>query len=102
MDLFVRLDEIYELGLVEVRIFIMRILPLLSGSVLSFVGNSFCEGNSWAECKAQLLERYFPYFVRERLVRDRVVFYFHKERQPLRQYIEGVFRTAKFLNCQAT
>jgi hypothetical protein len=38
MDLFVRLDEIYELGLVEDRAFIMRILPLLSGSVLSFVG----------------------------------------------------------------
>jgi hypothetical protein len=70
--------------------------------VLSFVGNSFREGNSWAECKSQLLERYFLYFVRERLVRERVVFYFHKERQPLCQYIEGVFRTAKFLNYQAT
>jgi len=52
MDLFARLDEIYELGLVEARIF-MRILPLLSGSVLGFVGNSFREGNSWAECEAQ-------------------------------------------------
>ena len=30
------------------------------------------------------------------------LFYFHKERQPLRQYIEGVFRTAKFLNYQET
>jgi len=96
MNLFVRLEEIYELGLVEVRIFIMRILPLLSGSVLGFVRNSFREGNSWVECKAQMLERYFPYFVRKRLVRESVVFYFHKERQPLRQYIEGAFRTARF------
>jgi hypothetical protein len=48
MDLFFRLDEMYVLGLVEARIFIMRILPLLSGSVLGFVGNSFREGNSWA------------------------------------------------------
>jgi len=30
------------------------------------------------------------------------VFYFHKERQPLHQYIERDFRTAKFLNYQAT
>jgi hypothetical protein len=57
--------------------------------------------NSWAVCKAHLLEKYFPYFVRESFVRERIVHYFH-ERQPLRQYIEKFFRTAKFLNYQAT
>jgi len=46
MNLFVSLDEIYELGLAEGRIFIIRILALLSGSVLVFVGNSLREGNS--------------------------------------------------------
>jgi len=46
MNLFVRLDEIYELGLFEGRIFITRILALLSGRVLVFVGNSLREGNS--------------------------------------------------------
>ena len=102
MNLFVRLDEIYELGLFEGRIFSMRILPLFSGSVLVFVGNTLREGNSWSECKSHLLEKYFPYFVCESLVRERIVFYFHKERQPLRQYIARVFRTAKFLNYQAT
>ena len=102
MNLFVRLDEIYELGLVEGRIFIIRILALLSGSVLVFVGNSLREGNSWAACKANLLEKNFPYFVRGSLVRERIMFYFHKERQPLREYIERVFRTSKFLNYQAT
>jgi hypothetical protein len=30
------------------------------------------------------------------------VFCFHKEMQPLHQYIARVFRTAKFLNYQAT
>jgi len=34
----------------------MRILPLLSCSVLGFVGNSLQEENSWAECKSHLLE----------------------------------------------
>jgi len=102
MNLFVRLDEIYELGLVEGRIFIIRILALLSGSVLVFVGNSLREGNNWAACKAHLLEKNFLYFVRGSLVRERIVICFHKKRQPLRQYIEIVYRTAKFLNYQAT
>jgi hypothetical protein len=35
---FVRLDETHELGLVEDRVFIIRILPLFLVSVLKFVG----------------------------------------------------------------
>jgi hypothetical protein len=59
------------------------------------------EGSSWAENKAQLLERYFPFFVHERLIRELIVFHFHGEGQSLRQYIEGIFRVAKFLDYQA-
>jgi hypothetical protein len=71
--LFVRLDETYELGLVEDRIFITRILPLVSSNLMVFVGNCPREGRDWAACKATLLEEYFPYFVRERLVREMTV-----------------------------
>jgi hypothetical protein len=39
MQLFVKLEEIHELGLVEDRVFLTRILPLVSGSLLGFVGD---------------------------------------------------------------
>ena len=38
MRLFVRLEEIYDLGLVIDREFIMRIMPLVGGSMLRFLG----------------------------------------------------------------
>jgi hypothetical protein len=93
----VRIEEIFELGLVDDRSFITRILPLVSGSLLRFLGNCLCEGNGWAECKAWLLDEYFPYIIRERLVRDLIVFNFHGEGRSLREYIEQVFRAAGFL-----
>jgi hypothetical protein len=65
MNLFVRLDETFELGLFEDRILITRILPLVSGNLLVFVGNCLREGSNWTEFKARLLVEYFPYFVRE-------------------------------------
>jgi len=34
-----KLDEIYSLGLVDDKMFVIRILPLLSGAVLSFLEN---------------------------------------------------------------
>jgi hypothetical protein len=87
LTLFIWLDEIFDLGIVNDRVFITRILPLVAGSLLRFMGDCLQKGNSWAECKSQLLEEYFPYFVRERLVRD---------------YIERVFRVAAFLKYGAT
>jgi hypothetical protein len=102
LTLFVRLDELFDLGLVDDRGFITRILPLVTGSLLRFMGDSLRKGNSWAECKSLLLEEYFPYFVRERLVRDLIVLKFHGEGQPLRDYIEKVFRVAAFLKYGAT
>ena len=42
-------------------------------------------------------EEYFPHFVRERLVRELIVFNFHVEGRSLRGYVEQVFRAANFL-----
>jgi hypothetical protein len=95
--LFIRSDEVHSLGLVEDRVFITRTLPLVSGSLLSFLGNCLRVGSSWDDCKAQLLREYFPYFVRERMIRDLFVFHFQGQGQPLRAYIEQVFSAAKFL-----
>jgi hypothetical protein len=102
LTLFIRLDEIFDLGIVNDRVFIMRILPLVAGSLLQFMGDCLRAGNSWAECKSQLLDEYFPYFVRERLVRDLIVLNFHGEGQFLRDYIERVFRVADSLKYGAT
>jgi hypothetical protein len=44
-----------------------------------------------------LLKKYFPPFVRERLIRDLVVFNFHQEGQSVRDYIDKVLSAAKFL-----
>ena len=98
MRLFIRLDDVHSLCLVEDRVFITRILTLVSGSLLTFLGNFLRTGSSWTECKSQLLSEYFPNFVRERMIRDLVIFNFHGEGQPLRAYIEQVFAAAKFLH----
>jgi hypothetical protein len=102
LQFFAQIEEVFELGLVEDRIFLTRILPLASGSVLCFLGNCLREGRGWAECKGLLLEEFFPYFVRERLLRDLIVFNFHKEGKPLRDYIDRVFRSASFLGYGAS
>jgi hypothetical protein len=48
------------------------------------------------------LDEFFPYFVRDRLVRDLIVLNFHKEGKPLREYIDSVFRAAVFLDYGAS
>ena len=68
--LSVRLEEVHDLGLADDRVFVTRILPLVSGSLLTFLGDCLRKGGRWAECKARLLDEYSPYFVRERLIRD--------------------------------
>jgi hypothetical protein len=50
MQLFVRLVAIHELGLVDDRVFVSRILPLVSG-ILTFIG-AWLRESSWAENKA--------------------------------------------------
>ena len=44
-----------------------------------------------------MLEEYFPHFVRERLLRELIVFNFHQEGKSLRGYVEQVFLAARFL-----
>jgi hypothetical protein len=68
--LFEKLGEVQALGLVDDRTFLVRILPLVTGSLLKFVGNCLAEKLSWVESKARLLADYFLYIVRERLIRD--------------------------------
>jgi hypothetical protein len=96
------LGEIHALGLVDDRTFLVRILPLVTGSLLKFIGNCLVEKLSWGESKARLLVEYFPNIIRERSVRDLVVFKFHAEHQPLRSYVEQVFQAANFLQYGAT
>ena len=102
LQLFVRLDEVYELKLVDDKQFITKILPLVFGSLLKFLGECRREESSWAECKSRLLEEYFPYFVRERLVRDLVIFKFHGAGESIRLYVDQVFQAANLLKNGAT
>ena len=102
MRLCIRLDAVHDLGLVDDRTFIVRILPLMSGSLLKFWGDSLRVGSDWDECKSRLLMEYFPHFVCERMIRDLIVFNFQGEGQALRLYIEQVFAAAKFLQYGAS
>jgi hypothetical protein len=56
-----RLDEIFLLQLTDYRGFIIRVLPLFSGSVLRFFGGCLRNGRSWQQCKEDLLKEFFPY-----------------------------------------
>jgi hypothetical protein len=70
--------------------------------VLTFIVDCLLNGDSWAECKAQLLDEYFPYFVRRKVIRDMIVYNFQSEGQPLRVYIDQVYRAANFLEYNAS
>jgi hypothetical protein len=77
-------------------------MPLVCGSLLKFLGDCPHESCSWAGCKSRLIDEYFPYFVRERLIRDLIVFNFQGEGQTLREYIGQIFQVARFLQYVAT
>jgi len=55
---------IYELNLVPDNVFLMRLLPKVQGSLLTFSGECIRHGDSWEQCKAYVLKEYFPLFVR--------------------------------------
>jgi hypothetical protein len=59
---FVRVEKIHDLGLVDGTAFVTIILPLVKGDLLRFWGDCWREGSGWVECKARLLEEYFPYW----------------------------------------
>jgi hypothetical protein len=102
LNFFVWVEEIHDLGLVDDRTFVPTILPLVLGGLLRFLGDCWHKGSGWVECKARLLDEYFPYFVWERLVRDLIVFNFQNEGQSLQEYIQQVFRAANFLGYDAS
>jgi hypothetical protein len=72
------------------------------GGLLRILGNCLREVSGWVECKAWLLDEYFPYFVRDILVRNFIILRFENEGQHLREYIEQVFRAAGFLGYNAS
>jgi len=71
---FVMLGEIHALGLVDDRVFMTRNMPLVPGGLLQFLGACLRDGKRWAKCKSRLLDEYFPHVVRERLIRDSIIF----------------------------
>jgi hypothetical protein len=73
LRLFDRLWKVHDLGLDDNRVFVTGNLPLVSGSLLTFLGDCLRKEGKWAECKVQLLDEYLPYFVRESLIRDLIV-----------------------------
>ena len=102
MRLFIRLNDIYKLQLVNDKTFMTRVLPLLCGDVLALLGQCLREQRSWVQYRDLVREKIFPHFVRERLIRDLVVCKFQEERDPIREYVDRMFATAEFLNYQAT
>jgi hypothetical protein len=70
--------------------------------MLPFFGGCLREGGNWANCRKQLLESYFPYFVRERLITDLIVFKLHKEGESVRGFADQIFEAASFLEYQAS
>jgi hypothetical protein len=57
-------------------VFLMRLLPKVQGSLLTFFVERIRHGDSWEQCKAGVLKEYFPLFVREQMIRELVVFHF--------------------------
>ena len=101
MNFFVRLGEIHSLDLVGDECFITRIFPLVPRGLLQLLAECWRDKADWAICKVRVLEGYFPYFVRERLVRNLIVFNFHESGQSIRAYIDRVFQ-AEFLQYEAS
>jgi len=101
LGLICKLDEYHALGLVEDRTFVIRALPKFTGAVLRFFGECLRSQDGWHSCKTKLLKEFFPLFIRERLIRDLIVFNFHGEGQPLRDYVNRVFLAAEFLGYEA-
>jgi len=100
LRLFTRLEEIHGLGLTDD--IVTRILPLILGGVLTFLGDCLNKGVSWEQCKTRLLDEFFPHFVHEKLIWDLTVCNFHEAAQSLHTYIDQVFTAASFLGYNAT
>jgi hypothetical protein len=97
-----RVDDIYRLTLTADRTFVTYLLPLVPAGLLQFLGSCIRHGDTWAVCKAKVLEEFFPHFIRERLIRELIVFNFHSEGESIRAYFDRVFQAAEFLLYEAT
>jgi hypothetical protein len=98
----VDVKEIYDLKLVPDNVFWMRLLPKVRGSLLKFFGESMKYGESWNVCKTRLLREYFPLFVKEKMIRELVVFNFQERGRPIREFIKEVTDAAEFLQYNAS
>ena len=69
---------------------------------MTFLGECIRHGDSWEQCKACVLKKYFPFFVREKMIRELVVFHFQERDDPLREFIKEVVDAAEFLQYSAS
>jgi hypothetical protein len=76
----------------------MKLLPKLKGACLNFLAGCIRRGDSWEFSKKIVLEEFFPFIVREKLIRELIVFKFHSKEVPLRTYIDEIVDAAEFLN----
>ena len=99
---FVDINAIYDLNLVPDKIFWLKVLPKTKGSLLTFLGQSMKDGESWNICKTRLLREYFPLFVKEKMIRELVVFNFQEKGRPMGEFIKEVTDAAEFLQYNAS
>jgi len=59
LRLFVRVGEIYDLGLTDDRQFVTRVLPLVSGSPLKLLGSCLRGGCSWLSARSSFWRNIF-------------------------------------------
>jgi hypothetical protein len=102
MRFFLEVKPVYDLNLVNDRVFWSKLMCRAHGSLLKFVGVAFQSGESWDQGMNRLIQEYFPVFVRETLIRELVIFNFHEKGRPLRQFIKEVTDTVNFLQYDAT
>ena len=53
-------------------------------------------------CKTHLLREYFPLFVKEKMIKEPVVFNFQKKGRSIREFIKEVIDSAEFLQYNAS
>jgi hypothetical protein len=102
LRVFVHIKVIYELRLVPDNVFLMKLLLKVQGSLLTFFGECMKHGESWEQCKVRVLKEYFPLFVREKMIRELVVFNFQEKDCPLREFIKEVVDVSEFIQYQAS
>ena len=97
MNFFVRLGEIHSLDLVGDQCFITRIFPLVPRGLLQLLAECLRDKANWVSCKVRVLEEYFPYFVRERLVRN-LCLIFTRVGSQYAHILIGCFKLPNFCN----